>query len=123
MVVHEKAMNRQRIRRRQRVRGPLHGTATRPRLTVFRSHKHIYCQLIDDLSRKTLVSASTRDRGVRRDLKATGNKGAAAHIGKVVAERALSVGIQSVCFDRGAYKYHGRVQSLADAAREAGLSF
>jgi large subunit ribosomal protein L18 len=123
MPVHQKLINQRRQRRQFRVRAPIKGTTERPRLTVYRSHKHIYCQLIDDSARLTLVSASTRDRGVRRDLKQTGNKGAAAQIGKIVAERALSAGISAVCFDRGPYKYHGRIQALADAARAAGLSF
>ena len=122
MVSKVKRLNLQKKRRRRRVRKPLTGSAERPRLSVFRSNKHIYCQLIDDESGKTLASASTRDRGLRSKSYG-GNKDAAAEIGKVLAERAISEGIKDVCFDRGLYKYHGRVAALADAAREAGLSF
>lgn len=122
MVSQVKRLNLQKIRRRRRVRKPLTGSAERPRLSVFRSNKHIYCQLIDDESGKTLVSASTRDRGLRSKSYG-GNKDAAAEIGKVLAERAIAEGVKAVCFDRGVYKYHGRVAALADAAREAGLSF
>ena len=123
MPAHEKVIRKQRIRRKQRVRKPLRGTAEKPRLTVFRSNKHVYCQLIDDFSRKTLASASTRDKDIRGDVKQSGNKDAAASIGKAIAERALAQGIKTVCLDRGPYKYHGRVAALADAAREAGLQF
>ena len=122
MVSKVKRLNLQKKRRRRRVRKPLAGSADRPRLSVFRSNKHIYCQLIDDQSGKTLASASTRDRGLRSKSYG-GNRDAAAEIGKVLAERAMAEGIKSVCFDRGLYKYHGRVAALADAAREAGLSF
>ena len=119
MVAHEKVIRKQRIRRRRRVRKPLNGTAERPRLSVHRTNKHIYCQVIDDVARKTLVSASTRDKSVK--LKATGNVDAATEIGKKLAEKALEAGIKTVSFDRGRYKYHGRVKAIAEAAREAGL--
>lgn len=122
MIAQKKLLNMQRRRRKLRVRGALHGTAERPRLTVFRSHKHIYCQLIDDDAGRTLASASTRDRGLRSH-KYGGNKAVAASIGKALAERALAEGVSRACFDRGLYKYHGRVQALAEAAREAGLQF
>ena len=102
---------------RKRVRG----TDQRPRLSVYRSHKHIACQVIDDHSRKTLASASTRDKEVRDSINYGGNTGAAEVIGKLIAERAVAAGINTVCFDRGNYQYHGRVAALADAAREAGL--
>ena len=92
-------------------------------MSVFRSHKHIACQLIDDVSRRTLVSASTRDQDVRESISYGGNKTAAEAIGKVVAERALAAGIKTARFDRGPCKYHGRIAALADAAREAGLKF
>ena len=122
MIAQRKVLNLQRKRRRFRVRRSLHGTAERPRLTVFRSHKHIYCQLIDDDAGRTLASASTRDRGLRTG-KYAGNADAAAAIGKALAERALAEGISKACFDRGLYQFHGRVKALADAAREAGLQF
>ncbi len=104
---------------RKRVRG----TPERPRLSVARSHKHIAAQIIDDLSGKTLVAASTIEKEVSGTLKYGGNKGAAEAVGKLVAERATAAGIGAVCFDRGPYKYHGRVAALADAARKGGLSF
>lgn len=119
----EKAVHLQRIRRRQRVRKPLRGSSERPRLSVFRSHKHMSCQVIDDASGKTLVSASTRDKSLKGAVGYGGNKTAAQAIGKAIAERALAAGIKLVVFDRGSYKYHGRVAALADAAREAGLGF
>jgi large subunit ribosomal protein L18 len=121
MVAHEKLISKQRLRRKRRVRKPLTGTAERPRLAVHRSNKHIYCQLIDDVARKTLCSASTRDKGV--ELKSTGNIDAASAIGKSIAEKAKSVGIETISFDRGPYKYHGRVKAVAEAAREGGLKF
>ena len=100
------------------------GTPERPRLAVFRSSKHIYAQVIDDETGTTLASASTLDGAVKAPATAYGgNKAAAAVVGKVVAERAKQAGIDKVCFDRRSYKYHGRVQALADAAREAGLQF
>ena len=118
---HERFILRQRQRRRHRVRNVLRGTADRPRLSIFRSHKHIYFQVIDDSIGKTLVSASSRDRGLRSSSKYGGNKDAAAAIGKAIAERAIESGIKQVRFDRASNKYHGRVAELADAAREAGL--
>lgn len=95
--------------------------ATRPRLSVFRSRKHIYAQIIDDRAARTLVAAGTLDRELREQLKFGGNKTAAAAVGALIARRALEAGIKEVVFDRGQYKYHGRVAALADAAREAGL--
>ena len=118
---HERFILRQRQRRRHRVRNVLRGTADRPRLSIFRSHKHIYCQVIDDSIGKPLVSASSRDRGLRSSKNYGGNKDAAAAIGKAIAERAIESGIKQVRFDRASNKYHGRVAELADAAREAGL--
>lgn len=119
----ERAIQHQRTRRRQRVRKPLRGTAGRPRLCVFRSHKHVCCQVIDDVQGKTLASASTRDKDLRGQIAYGGNKTAAQTIGKAIAERALAAGVKQVVFDRGSYKYHGRVAAVADAAREAGLGF
>jgi len=116
-------VNRRRERRRFHVRNRVRGTADRPRLSVHRSHKNIRCQVIDDLSGKTLVSVSTLDKEFRESVKYGGNKAAAVTVGKALAEKALQAGIKEVRFDRGSSKYHGRVASLADAAREAGLVF
>jgi large subunit ribosomal protein L18 len=104
----------------QRIRRKLRGTTERPRLAVFRSVAHIYAQVIDDVAGKTLVSASTVDKGAKAD---GGNVAAAKSIGKLVAERAKEKGVKQVVFDRGGYQYHGRIKALADAAREAGLEF
>lgn len=120
---HARTILRQRTRRRHRVRRFIRGTADRPRLTVFRSHKHIYVQIIDDASGKTLASASTRDRELRDGVGFGGNRQAAEVIGRAVAERARAAGVTKVCFDRGNFRYHGRVAALADAARSAGLEF
>ncbi len=110
-----------RIRRHNRVRKHVRGTAERPRLAVFRSNKHISAQVIDDVDGRTLASAST----VEADLKggATGNADAATKVGQLVADRAKAVGVERVVFDRGGNLYHGRVAAVADAAREAGLEF
>jgi len=117
----EKALRLQ--RRQWSVRNSLSGTAERPRLSVFRSDKHIYAQVIDDLAGRTLVSASSSKADVRGDLKNGGNVAAAKLVGKAIAERAKAAGITQVAFDRGGRKYHGRVKALADAAREGGLKF
>ncbi len=106
-----------------RVRTKVSGTTERPRLCVYRSLDHIYAQVIDDHTGKTLVSASSVDGETKKNLKGGGNIAAAKVIGKAVAERAKAAGVQKVVFDRGGYKYHGRVKALADAAREAGLQF
>jgi large subunit ribosomal protein L18 len=110
-----------RIRRHTRVRKKLRGTAERPRLAVFRSNRHISAQVIDDLSGRTLAAASTVDADLRSG--ATGNKDAASQVGRLVAERAKSAGVEQVVFDRGGFLYHGRIAAVADAAREAGLEF
>jgi large subunit ribosomal protein L18 len=112
-----------RVRRQQRVRKRITGTAERPRLAIFRSSKHIYAQVIDDVAGRTLAAASSLEEGVKSQQAYGGNKAAAALVGKSVAEKAKGAGIDKVCFDRRSYKYHGRVQALADAAREAGLQF
>ncbi len=112
-----------RVRRQRRVRKRLFGTPERPRLAVFRSSKHIYAQMVNDETGTTLVSASTLDPEIRTELKYGGNKAAASVVGRVVAERAKKAGIDKICFDRRSYKYHGRVEALAMAAREAGLVF
>ena len=114
-------LHRQRIH--ERVRKKVEGTPERPRLCVYRSLGHIYAQVIDDRSGKTLVSASSVDGETKKNLKGGGNIAAAKVIGKTVAERAKAAGVSKVVFDRGGYKYHGRVKALADAAREAGLQF
>jgi large subunit ribosomal protein L18 len=106
-----------------RVRMKVEGTQERPRLAVYRSLGHIYAQVIDDRSGKTLVSASSLDKEMKKSLKGGGNIAAAKQVGKAVAERSKAAGVAKVVFDRGGYKYHGRVKALADAAREAGLQF
>ncbi|WP_114911478.1 50S ribosomal protein L18 [Acidibrevibacterium fodinaquatile] len=111
-------------RRRQRLRFQLRNkSGGRPRLSVFRSGKHIYAQVIDDEAGRTLVAASTLDAALRRELRTGADKAAAAAVGKLIAERALATGVKEVVFDRGAYFYHGRVKALAEAAREGGLAF
>lgn len=121
---HEKAIYQQRVRRAFRVRKSLKGTTERPRLSVFRSANHIYAQLIDDGSGKTIASASTRDKELRSSIGKAhgGNCAAATAVGKAIAERAKAIGVTAMCFDRGPYKYHGRMAALADAVREAGVS-
>jgi large subunit ribosomal protein L18 len=112
-----------RLRRRRRIRGSgVVGTSERPRLSVYKSLQHMYAQVIDDLNGRTLAAASTTEKGVAADGK-TGNTSAAAAVGARVAERALSKGIRAVVFDRGGFRYHGRVKALAEAARKAGLKF
>ena len=111
---------RRKIRNRSQLR---QSSGARPRLSVFRSSKHIYAQIIDDVKGVTLVSASTAEKDLRGKVKKGGNKSAAGEVGKLVSKRASKVGVKDVVFDRGGYKYHGRVKALAEAAREAGLSF
>jgi large subunit ribosomal protein L18 len=114
-----KTERRNKIKRR--VRGVVSGTSSRPRLTVFRSNKEIYAQMVDDVNGRTLVSASSRDKDVAVDGM---NKSQAAHeVGKKLAERAVAAGIETCAFDRNGYLYHGRVKQLADGAREGGLKF
>ncbi len=113
-----------RTRRRERLRYQLRQkSAGRPRLSVFRSGKNIYAQVIDDAQGKTLAAASTLDKDLRTALKTGADKDAATAVGKLVAQRATAAGVTQVVFDRGAYLYHGRVKALAEAAREGGLSF
>jgi large subunit ribosomal protein L18 len=111
------------LRRKYHVRKKVFGTPERPRLSVFRSNKHIYAQITDDLARATLISVSSNDKTLRAQLTRTGNKQAAQIVGEAVAKQALGVGIKCICFDRNRYKFHGRVKALADAARKAGLVF
>ncbi len=113
--------NATRKKRHARVRAKLSGTEARPRLNVFRSSKHIYAQIIDDVNGVTLASASSLDKDLTLD--STSNVEAAQKVGELVAKRAVEKGIKAVVFDRGGYLYHGRVQALADAARENGLEF
>ena len=113
-----------RKRRHMRIRRKVSGTAERPRLTVFRSLNHIYVQLVDDLSGRTILSVSSRDGELQSDVKsAKGKVGGAKAVGKRLAQKAKDQGIQRVCFDRGGYLYHGRVKAVADGAREGGLNF
>ncbi|MFN3624134.1 MAG: 50S ribosomal protein L18 [Hyphomicrobium sp.] len=111
-------------RRKSRVRRNLKANSTgRPRLSVHRSSKHIYVQVIDDAEGKTVAAASTLEKDLKSSLKTGADKAAAAAVGKLIAERALKAGVKDVVFDRGGYIYHGRVKALADAAREGGLNF
>ncbi len=119
----QRQVQTRRLRRQRRVRNRLFGTPERPRLAVFRSSKHIYAQVINDQTATTLVSASTMDPEIKGQLKYGGNKAAAEVVGRVVAERARQAGIDKICFDRRSYKYHGRVEALAQAVRAAGLQF
>ena len=112
-----------RVKKHLRVRNRFSGTAERPRLAVFRSNNHMYAQIIDDTVGNTLVSASTVQKEVKDQLEKTNDVAAAAYLGKVIAEKALNAGIKQVVFDRGGFIYQGKIQALADAAREAGLEF
>jgi len=112
-----------RLRRHNRLRTKVVGTPERPRLNVFRSLNNIYAQVVDDRSRQTLVAASTIDKELKTKVKTGGNVESARLVGELIAKRAKDKGIQKVVFDRGGYQYHGRVKSLAEAAREAGLEF
>lgn len=115
--------NANRLQRHKRVRRKITGTTQRPRLCVFRSSNNIYAQIIDDTNRVTLVAASSLEADVKGAVNHTGNKEAAKLVGQLVAKKAVEKGITEVVFDRGGYLYHGRVQVLAEAAREAGLKF
>jgi large subunit ribosomal protein L18 len=120
---HQKAKHRRQLRRRRHVRKSIVGNAERPRLSVFRSSKHIYAQLINDLDGVTLAALSTRAKDLRAGTPYGGNKNAAVAVGKKLAELAKAKGITKAAFDRGHYRYHGRIKALADAAREGGLQF
>jgi len=119
-VINKEAKSVSRVRRHQRVREKISGTPECPRLNVFRSNKNIVAQVIDDVAGKTLVSASTMDKEVKTKQS---NIEAAKEVGELIAKRAIKAGIKNVVFDRGGYIYHGKVQALAEAAREAGLEF
>lgn len=112
-----------RTRRRIGIRKRIIGTAEKPRLSVYRSLNHIYAQVIDDIAGRTLASAGTRDKDITALKSGGGNAAAAALVGKKIAEKAKAAGVSKVAFDRGGFKYHGRVKALADAAREGGLAF
>ena len=123
MADKQRAKQKRLERRKWSIRNTLSGTADRPRLSVFRSDKHIYAQLIDDIAGRTLASASSTETTVRGELPNGGNVKAAQVVGRTIAERCKAAGVTKVAFDRGGRKYHGRVKALADAAREAGLKF
>lgn len=118
-----KSRNALRVRRHARVRTRIIGKAERPRLSIFRSLHHVYAQLIDDATGRTIAAASTREKAVAEGLESNSSSAAAERVGKIIAERAKAKGVSVVVFDRGGYKYHGRIKALADAARGAGLEF
>ena len=122
-MVSKKSRSEARVKKHARLRNRFAGTAERPRLAVFRSNNHMYAQIIDDTVGNTLVAASTLEKDVKAELEHTNTVDAAAYVGTVIAKRALEKGISEVVFDRGGFLYHGKVQALADAAREAGLKF
>ena len=122
-MVSKKSRNEIRVKKHARLRNRFAGTAERPRLAVFRSNNHMYAQIIDDTVGNTLVAASTAEKEVKAELEHTDTVEAAAYVGTLVAKRALEKGINTVVFDRGGFVYHGKVKALAEAAREAGLTF
>lgn len=122
-MVSKKSRSEVRVKKHMKTRNRFSGTAERPRLAVFRSNNHMYAQIIDDSVGNTLVAASTVEKAARAELEVTDNVDAAAYVGTLIAKRALEKGIEEVVFDRGGFIYHGKVQALADAAREAGLKF
>lgn len=122
-MIKKKSRAKVREKKHMRIRNRFSGTAERPRLAVFRSNKNIYAQIIDDVAGNTLVAASTVEKDLKSQVKYTDNKEAAECVGKAIAERAKAKGIEEVVFDRGGFVYHGKIQALADAAREAGLKF
>ena len=122
-MINKESRSAIRAKKHLRVRNRFSGTAERPRLAVFRSNNHMYAQIIDDTVGKTLVSASTVQKEVKDQLDKTNDVAAAAYLGQVIAKRALDAGIKTVVFDRGGFIYQGKIQALADAARESGLEF
>ena len=122
-MVSKKSRSEIRVKKHMKIRNRFSGTPECPRLAVFRSNNHMYAQIIDDTVGKTLVSASTNEPEAKKALEKTNNVEAAAYVGKVIAERAIEKGIKAVVYDRGGFIYQGKVQALADAAREAGLEF
>ena len=122
-MVSKQSRSEIRAKKHARLRNRFTGTSERPRLAVFRSNNHMYAQIIDDTVGNTLVYASTVEKEVKAELEKTNDVAAAAYVGTLIAKRALEKGIENVVFDRGGFIYHGKVQALADAAREAGLKF
>ena len=122
-MVKKESRSKIRVKKHKRIRNHLAGTAERPRLAVFRSNNHMYAQIIDDTVGNTLAAASTLDKEVKDALEKTNNVDAAAQVGTAIAKKALDKGITTVVFDRGGFIYQGKIQALADAAREAGLNF
>ena len=122
-MVSKKSRSEVREKKHRRLRNHLTGTAERPRLAVFRSNNHMYAQIIDDTVGNTLAAASTVEKTARAELEHTNDVDAAAYVGTLIAKRALEKGIETVIFDRGGFIYQGKIQALADAAREAGLKF
>ena len=122
-MVSKKSRSEVRRKKHMKLRNRFSGTAERPRLAVFRSNNHMYAQIIDDTVGNTLVSASTLEKEIKAELNKTNDVEAAAYLGKVIAKRAMDKGISEVVFDRGGFLYHGKIEALAEAAREAGLVF
>ena len=122
-MVSKKSRAEVRIKKHSRMRNRFSGTAERPRLSVFRSNNHMYAQIIDDTVGNTLVSASTLEKDIKSEIEKTNNVEAAAYLGTVITKRAIEKGVKTVVFDRGGFIYQGKIQALADAAREAGLEF
>ena len=122
-MVSKESRQKVRVKKHMKIRNRFSGTAERPRLAVFRSNNHMYAQIIDDTVGNTLVSASTLEKEVAGELEKTNNVDAAAYLGTVIAKRAIEKGIDTVVFDRGGFIYQGKIEALADAAREAGLKF
>jgi large subunit ribosomal protein L18 len=123
LMINKGDKNVSRLKRHLRVRKKIEGTTLRPRLNIFRSSKHMYAQIIDDQKGVTLAAASTLDKELAEAVSNGGNVDSARQVGALIAKRAKELGVEKVVFDRGGYLYHGRVQALADAAREAGLEF
>ena len=122
-MVSKESRQEVRVKKHMRIRNRVNGTAERPRLAVFRSNNHMYAQIIDDTVGNTLVAASTLEKEVKEQLEKTNNVDAAAYLGTVIAKRAIEKGIDTVVFDRGGFIYQGKIEALAEAAREAGLEF
>ncbi len=122
-MINKKSRSDVREKKHKKIRNRFSGTPERPRLSVFRSNDHMYAQIIDDTKGHTLVSASTNEKDAKAALKHTNDTEAAAYVGKLIGQRAIEKGVKTVVFDRGGFVYHGKVQALADAAREAGLEF
>ena len=122
-MVSKKSRQEVRVKKHMKTRNRFSGTAERPRLAVFRSNNHMYAQIIDDTVGNTLVAASTAEKSAKAELEHTNTVDAAAYVGTLIAKRALEKGIETVVFDRGGFIYQGKIQALADAAREAGLKF